>query len=68
MNEKIAEVESVLEEEPTSMEVGFDIYGTDPEPELPVGQGKPRLHLTLPCILKSFTSLILMLIALSDRS
>jgi hypothetical protein len=61
VNEKIAEVESIPEEESTSMEVGFDICGTDPEPELPVDQGKPRLHLTLPCVLKSFTSLILRL-------
>jgi hypothetical protein len=61
VNEEIAEVESVPEEESTSMEVGFDICGTDPEPELPVDQGKPRLHLTLPCVLKSFTSLILRL-------
>jgi hypothetical protein len=61
MNEEIAEVESIPEEEPTSMEVGFDIYGTDSEPEIPVNQGKPRLHLTLPCILKSFTLLMLML-------
>jgi hypothetical protein len=61
VNEEIAEVESVPEEEPMSVEVGFDICGTDPEPELPVDQGKPRLHLTLPCILKSFTSLMLML-------
>jgi hypothetical protein len=61
MNEEIAEVESVPEEEPTSMEVGFDIYGTDSEPKIPVNQGKHRLHLTLPCILKSFTLLMLML-------
>jgi hypothetical protein len=61
VNKEIAEVESILEEEPTSVEVGFDIYGTDPEPKIPVDQGKPRLHLTLPCVLKSFTSLMLML-------
>jgi hypothetical protein len=41
VNEEIAKVESVPEEEPTSVEVGFDICGTDPEPELPVDQGKP---------------------------
>jgi hypothetical protein len=35
VNEKIVEVKFVPEEEPTSMEVGFDICGTDPEPELP---------------------------------
>jgi hypothetical protein len=68
MNEEIAEVEFIPKEEPTSVEVGFDICGTDPEPELLVDQGKPWLHLTLPCVLKSFTSLILMLIALSDKS
>jgi hypothetical protein len=53
VNEEIAEVESVPKEEPTSVEVGFAIYGTDPELELPIDQGKPRLHLTLPCVLKS---------------
>jgi hypothetical protein len=57
VNEEITEVESVPEEEPTSMEVGFDICGTDPEPELLIDQGKPRMHLNLPCVLKSFTSL-----------
>jgi hypothetical protein len=41
VNEEIAEVESIPEEEPTSVEVGFDICGTDPKPELPVDQGKP---------------------------
>jgi hypothetical protein len=60
VNEEIAEVESVPEEELTSMEVGFDICSTNPEPELPVDQGKPLLHLTLSCVLKSFTSPMLM--------
>jgi hypothetical protein len=41
VNEEITEVEFVPEEEPTSVEVGFDICGTDREPELPVDQGKP---------------------------
>jgi hypothetical protein len=41
VNEEITEVESVPEEEPTSVEVGFDICGTDPESELPIDQGKP---------------------------
>jgi hypothetical protein len=53
VNEEVTEVESVLEEEPKSVEVGFDFCGTDPEPEFPVDPGKPRLHLTLPCVLKS---------------
>lgn len=30
-----------------SVEVGFDICGTDPEPEYIVNQGKPRMHLNL---------------------
>jgi hypothetical protein len=58
VNEEIAEVESIPEEEPMSVEVGFDICGIDLEPELLVDQGKPRFHLTLPYILKSFTSLM----------
>jgi hypothetical protein len=57
MNEEVTEVESVPEEEPTSVEVGFDICGTDPEPKISVDQGKPRMHLNLSCVLKSFTSL-----------
>jgi hypothetical protein len=44
-----------------SVEVGFDICGTDPEPKIPVDQGKPWMHLNLPCVLESFISLILML-------
>jgi hypothetical protein len=39
------------------VEVGFDICGTDPEPELLVDQGKSWMHLNFPCVLKSFTSL-----------
>jgi hypothetical protein len=58
VNEEVAEVESVPEEEPTPVEVGFDICGTDPEPELLVDQGKPRLHLTLPCVLKTYFTYI----------
>jgi hypothetical protein len=61
MSEVITKVETILEEEHTSMEVGFDVCGTDLEPKLPVDQGKPRMHLNLPCVLKSFTSLLLML-------
>jgi hypothetical protein len=61
VNEEIIKVESVLEEEPTSVEVGFDICGTDPEPELPVDQGKARVHLNPPYVLKSFISLVLIL-------
>jgi hypothetical protein len=44
VNEEIPEVEPVPEEEPTSVEVRFDIFGTDPEPEIPVDQGKTWMH------------------------
>jgi hypothetical protein len=68
VNEEVAIVDSVLEEEPPSVEVGFDICGTDLEPEFPVDQGKSQLHLTLPCVLKSLLHLYYCFIALSDRS
>jgi hypothetical protein len=61
VNEEINVVEPIPEEEKLSVVVGFDICGTDPKPELPVDQGKPRIHLKLPCVLKSFISLVLML-------
>ena len=35
-----------------SMEVGFDIGGTTPEPDFSVSEGKPRMHTTLPCVLQ----------------
>jgi hypothetical protein len=41
VNEEIVVVEPIPEEEQTSMGVGFDICGTDPDPELPADQGKP---------------------------
>jgi hypothetical protein len=45
MNEEVNVVAPVPEEGHSPMEVGFDICGTDPEPEIPVHQGKPRFHL-----------------------
>jgi hypothetical protein len=41
VNEEVTEVESVPEEELKSVEMRFDICGTDPEPEFPIDQGKP---------------------------
>ena len=41
-------VEDITEEPSYPIEVGFDICGTDPEPEDPVNEGKPRIHLNLP--------------------
>jgi hypothetical protein len=61
VNEEVNVVALVPEEEQSPMEIRFNIYGTDPEPEIPIDHGKPRMHLNIPCVLKSFTSLILML-------
>ena len=44
-------VNQVVEEVNPSIEVGFDICGTSPEPDFSVDQGKPRMHLNLPCVL-----------------
>jgi hypothetical protein len=50
VNKEVAVVEPVPKEAQMSVEVGFDICGTDLEPELPADQGKPRMHLILPCV------------------
>ena len=47
-------VNQVEEEVNLSIEVGFDISGTTPEPDFSVNQGKPRMHLNLPCVLQIF--------------
>jgi hypothetical protein len=54
-------VTPVPKEEQSPVEVGFDICGTNLELEIFVDQGKPWMHLNLPCLLKCFTSLMLML-------
>ena len=36
------------------VEVRFDICGTSPEPDYSNNQGKPRIHLNLPCVLQIF--------------
>jgi hypothetical protein len=48
VNEEVNVVEPVPKEEQSLVEVGFDICGTDPEPKIPIDQGKPRIYLTLP--------------------
>ena len=58
-------VNQVVEEVNPSVEVGFDICGTSLEPDFSVNQGKPRMHLNLPCILQIIL-LLLSNIALSD--
>ena len=45
-------VNQVVEEVNPSVEVGFDICGTTPEPNFSVNEGKPRMHLNLPCVLQ----------------
>ena len=45
-------VNQVVEEVNPSAEVGFDICGTTPEPDFSDNQGKPRMHLNLPCVLQ----------------
>jgi hypothetical protein len=44
VNEEVNMVRLVPEEEQSPMEVRFDICGTDPELEIPIDQGKPRMH------------------------
>ena len=45
-------VNQVVEEVNPSVEVGFEIGGTTPEPDFSVNQGKPQMHLNLPCVLQ----------------
>ena len=44
-------VNQVVDEVNPTIEVGVDICGTSPEPDYSNNQGKPRMHLNLPCIL-----------------
>ena len=45
-------VNQVVEEVSPSIEVGLDNCDTTPEPEFSVNEGKPRMHLNLPCDLQ----------------
>ena len=47
-------VNQVVEEVNPSVEVRFDICGTSPKPDFSVNQGKPRMHLNLPCVLQIY--------------
>ena len=47
-------VNQVEEEVNPSVEVGFDNCGTSLEPDFSVNQGKPRMHLNLPCVLQIY--------------
>ena len=47
-------VNQVVEEVDPSVEVGVDIGVTTPDPDFSVNEGKPRMHLTIPCVLKIY--------------
>ena len=44
-------VNQVVEEVNPSIEVRLDICGATPDPDFSINEGKPRMHLTLPCVL-----------------
>ena len=58
-------VNQVAEEVTPSVEVRPDYCGTSQEPNFSVNEGKPRMHLTLPCVLQ-ILSLLFLYTALSD--
>ena len=58
-------VNQVVEEVNLSIEVGSDNCGTPQESNFSINEGKPRMHLTLPCVLQ-ILSLLLFYTALSD--
>ena len=47
-------VNQVAEVVNPSVEVGSDNCGTSPKPDFSVNEGKPRMHLNLPCVLQSY--------------
>ena len=47
-------VNQVVEGVNLPIEVGFDICGTSLEPDFSDNQGKPRMHLNLPCVLQIY--------------
>ena len=47
-------VNQVVEEVDPPVEVGFVNCGTTPEPDFSINQGKPRMHLNLPCVLQNY--------------
>ena len=47
-------VNQVVEEVNPPVEVGFDNCGTTLEPNFSVNEGKPRMHLNIPCVLQIY--------------
>ena len=52
-------VNQVVEEVNPPVEVGFDICGTSQEPKFFDNQGKPRMHLNLPCVLQIYITFVI---------
>ena len=52
-------VNQVVEEVNPPVEVGFDICGISPEPDFSDNQGKPRMHLNLPCVFQSYIAFVI---------
>ena len=46
-------VNQVVEEVDPSVGIGVDIGGTTRDPDFSVNDGKPRMHLNLPCVLQN---------------
>jgi hypothetical protein len=44
VNDEVSIIEPVPEEGQSPVEVGFDIHGTNREPEILIDQGKPQMH------------------------
>ena len=51
-------INQVVEEVNPPVEVGFDICGTSPEPDYFDNQGKPRMHLNIPCVLQIYIAFV----------
>ena len=51
-------VNQVVEEVNPPVEAGFDICGTSSEPDISDNQGKPRIHLNIPCVLQIYIAFI----------
>ena len=47
-------VNQVVKEVNPFVEIGLEIGGTSSEPNFSVNQGKPRMHLNLPCVLQIY--------------
>ena len=52
-------VNQVIEEVNPPVEVGFDICGISLELDFSDNQGKPRMHLNLPCVLQIYITFII---------